>query len=316
MTHALPPVTTLAVPADKVNTLAVPASNVYTLAAPASNVYTLAAPARWQRIDFISDLHLHETEPANFLAWRRYLETTPADAVFILGDLFEVWVGDDILRHQTNSSATPSNAATRHQGTHFEDRCARVLHHAAQHKALYFMHGNRDFLLGSAALQACGMQLLPDPTVLEFAGQRYLLSHGDALCLGDTDYQAFRAMVRTDKWQQDFLHHPLQERLQMARKLRAQSEARKLQGGPWVDVAPDATEQWMNAAGAQHMIHGHTHEGVDHPITSAQGPGVRHVLSDWHADAQPPRAQVLRLDRTETTHSRLQRLSLDAVTAQ
>ncbi len=301
MTHVLPPVTTLAAPA----------SNVNTLAAPAGNVNTLAAPAHWQLIDFISDLHLHESEPANFLAWRRYLETTPADAVFILGDLFEVWVGDDILHSQ---------------GIHFEDRCARVLHHAAQHKALYFMHGNRDFLLGNAALQTCGMQLLADPTVLEFAGLHYLLSHGDALCLGDTDYQTFRAMVRTDKWQQDFLNCPLLERLQIARGLRAQSEARKLQGGPWIDLDPHATSQWMNAASAQHMIHGHTHEGVDHPINSAQGTGVRHVLCDWHADAQPPHAQVLRLSRakvtqgaqpaTATSHSTAQRLTLDAATAQ
>ena len=246
--------------------------------------------------------------------------------MFILGDLFEVWVGDDILRHQTNDSATPSNLATRHQGTHFEDRCARVLHHAAQHKALYFMHGNRDFLFGSSALQTCGMQLLADPTVLEFAGLHYLLSHGDALCLGDTDYQTFRAMVRTDKWQQDFLNRPLLERLQIARGLRAQSEARKLQGGPWIDLDSHATSQWMNAASAHHMIHGHTHEGVDHPINSAQGTGVRHVLCDWHADAQPPRAQVLRLSRakvtqgaqpaTATTHSTAQRLTLDAATAQ
>jgi UDP-2,3-diacylglucosamine hydrolase len=296
----------------------------HTLAAPASNVRTLAAPAQWQHIDFISDLHLHESEPANFLAWRRYLESTPADAVFVLGDLFEVWVGDDILRSQATNpgnnnlasdTATPSNLAARHQGLHFEDRCARVLHHAARHKALYFMHGNRDFLLGNAALQTCGMQLLADPTVLEFAGLRYLLSHGDALCLGDTDYQSFRAMVRSDKWQQDFFKHPLQERLQIARKLRAQSEARKLQGGAWVDLDPNATVQWMNAANAHHMIHGHTHEGVDHPITSAQGTGVRHVLCDWHADAQPPRAQVLRLSRTEAAHSRVQRLPLDAATA-
>jgi UDP-2,3-diacylglucosamine hydrolase len=274
-------------------TQALPHANL--LAAPAGGVASLAAPARWERIDFISDLHLHESEPANFLAWRRYMESTPADAVFILGDLFEVWVGDDILRGQ---------------GAQFEARCANVLHHAAQHKSLYFMHGNRDFLLGSAALQTCGMQLLPDPTVLEFAGLRYLLSHGDALCLGDTAYQTFRAMVRTGKWQQDFLSYPLQVRLQKARELRAQSEARKLQGGPWVDLEPSATVQQMNAANALHMIHGHTHEGVDHPITSAQGTGVRHVLCDWHADAQPAREQVLRL-----AHGTAQRLPLDAAIA-
>ncbi len=254
--------------------------------------HELIAPAHWQHIDVISDVHLHESEPANFLAWRRYLETTPADAILILGDLFEVWVGDDAL-HSPQS-------VTRHEGIYFEDRCARVLHYAAQRKALYFMHGNRDFLLGSAALQACGLQLLPDPSVLTFGDVRYLLSHGDALCLDDTDYQAFRVQVRSPQWQAEFLNYPLQERIQMARSMRAQSEARKSQGGPCVDLAPQATTQWMNATTAHHMIHGHTHEGVDHSVTTAQGSGVRHVLCDWHAGAQPPRAQVLRMSYTKS----------------
>ena len=287
-----------------------------------TSAHTVVAPAAWRHIDFISDLHLHESEPANFLAWRRYLETTPADAVIILGDLFEVWVGDDILRTQgahakDADSPVLNNLVARHEGIRFEDRCARVLHYAAQRKALYFMHGNRDFLLGASALQICGMQLLPDPTVLEFAGVRYLLSHGDALCLDDTDYQAFRAMVRTPQWQQDFLNRPLPERQQIARKLRTQSEARKRQGGPWVDLSPQPTQQWMDTAQALHMVHGHTHEGADHPLHSAQGPGVRHVLADWHADAQPPRAQVLRLSHPTglATSPLVQRLPIEAAIA-
>ncbi len=253
-------------------------------------LHEMSAPSAWHTVDFISDVHLHESQPASFLAWRQYLQSTPADAVFILGDLFEVWVGDDVLGQDPHS-----NLLARHEGLAFEDRCRRVLHHSAQSKALYFMHGNRDFLLGPAMLKACGMQGLPDPTVLVFGQQRFLLSHGDALCTGDVEYQAFRAQVRNAAWQSEFFARPLAERQRMAREMRAHSEARKQQGEPWVDLDAAHTRNWMDAAQAQHMIHGHTHEGVDHPLHSNQGAGVRHVLWDWHAEATPARAQVLRL---------------------
>jgi UDP-2,3-diacylglucosamine hydrolase len=259
--------------------------------------HELRAPSDWSTIDFISDLHLQESEPANFSAWQRYLETTPADAVFILGDLFELWVGDDVMGQEGHS---------------FETRCRHVLHHCAVDTALYFMHGNRDFLVGNVFLQSCGVHALQDPTVLVFGRQRFLLSHGDALCLADTDYQQFRAQVRSHAWQTAFLARPLDERLQMARDMRAQSEARKQQGGPWVDVDPIETQRWMDASGAHHMVHGHTHEGKDHPLTSAQSlgaqPGTRHVLCDWQADATPPRAQVLRLSSVHGEQASVQRL--------
>ncbi len=245
--------------------------------------HELAASPTWQCIDFISDLHLQHSEPANFAAFERYLQNTPAQAIFILGDLFEVWVGDDVLND-------PSA---------FESRCCRALRQCAQGKSIFFIHGNRDFLLGSACLQASGMQGLPDPTVLTVGSTRYLLSHGDALCLADTDYQHFRAQVRSSAWQQQFLAQPLRVRIGQARALRAQSEARKQQNQAWVDLDPTETQHWMQAAAAQHMVHGHTHEGVDHLLGSsahhAQSPGLRHVLCDWHADAVPPRVQVLRL---------------------
>jgi UDP-2,3-diacylglucosamine hydrolase len=276
-------------------------------------VHELVAPAAWTRIDFISDLHLHENEPANFLAWRRYLETTPADAIFILGDLFEVWVGDDAMRQ---SQAMASNLIARHEGVHFEDRCRRVLHHCAlRQKALYFMHGNRDFLVGETFLQTSGVRGLPDPTVLVVGAQRYLLSHGDALCLADVEYQTFRAQVRSTAWQADFLARPLHERQQLARGMRAQSEARKQLGGPWIDLDPAETTRWIQAANAHHMVHGHTHEGVDHPIDSPHGPGTRHVLCDWHAEASPPHAQVLRLVRSGGLPAVVQRLPIDAAAA-
>ncbi len=261
----------------------------------------ITAPPHWRCVDFISDLHLQESEPASFLAWRSYLETTVADAVFILGDLFEVWIGDDVL-----SDASALNIMARHQGLRFEDRCSRVLHFSAQQRNMYFMHGNRDFLVGQGFAQACGVQILSDPSVLSFGGLRYLLSHGDALCLADEQYQSFRSMVRSADWQATFLATPLQERLQQARVMRATSEARKAHmqaaGEAWIDIDQPTAVQWMDASTAQHFIHGHTHEGRDHAISSKQGLGVRHVLPDWQMGHHHPirgYALRLRLDEQE-----------------
>ncbi len=258
------------------------------------NFDEIQAPPAWRCVDFISDLHLQESEPANFLAWRSYLESSPADAIFILGDLFEVWVGDDVLMDPSQA-----NLAARHQGLYFEDRCSRVLHFCSQQHSLYFMRGNRDFLVGKGLAQACGMQLLSDPSVLTFGGLRYMLSHGDALCLADTPYQSFRTMVRGDEWQSKFLATPLQERIQQARVMRGASEARKKDmqaaGVDWIDIDPAAACDWMDATASQHFIHGHTHEGRDHAITTAQGRGTRHVLPDWHIGQRPERGYALRL---------------------
>ena len=254
------------------------------------------APAHWRQLDFIADLHLQSGEPATFKVWQDYLQTTRADAVFILGDLFEVWVGDDAV--------TPDPAAC------FEARCAQVLHAASQRLALFFLHGNRDFLLGPAFAQACGMTLLDDPTPLDFAGQRWLLSHGDALCLADTDYQPFRAQVRSAPWQQAFLAKPLAERLAYARALRTQSENRKRSGMPYADVDSAAACDWLATAQASTLIHGHTHRPADHALPSGSTQARRRlVLSDWDATATPARAEVLRLSLSDTGCT-LQRLSV------
>lgn len=229
----------------------------------------------WRIVDFISDLHLQAGEPATFMAFRRYLRTTPADAVFILGDLFEVWVGDD-------SALEPGLAQD----------CAQVLGAAASRRAVFFMHGNRDFLVGQDFLASCGVTLLTDPTVLQFAGARWLLTHGDALCLGDTDYMAFRAQVRTQQWRRDFLRQPLAQRQAIARALREQSEARKRSGVSYADVDDGAARAWLEAAHAVAMIHGHTHKPARHELGAALS---RVVLSDWDAASTPPRLEVLRL---------------------
>lgn len=246
----------------------------------------LIAPAHWQRIDFISDLHLQASEPDTLAAWQRYMARTRADALFILGDLFEVWVGDD------STTATGGAAG-------FELQCQQTLAAASQRLALYFIHGNRDFLLGARFASTCGMTLLPDPEVLEFDEQRWLLSHGDALCLGDTDYQQFRALVRSVGWQQNFLGKPLAERQAIARDLRLQSQARKNSGASYADVDSAMARQWLLQARANTLIHGHTHRPADHRLTpegDAAVPTLRRlVLSDWEANSTPPRLQVLRL---------------------
>ena len=251
----------------------------------------LVAPPSWRTVDFISDLHLQAAEPGTFAAWQHYMETTPADAIFILGDLFEVWVGDDAVSADL-SHATPS----------FEERCVRLLGQTAGRLALFFMHGNRDFLVGQQLMALCNTRLLADPSVLLFAGQRCLLSHGDALCLGDVDYLAFRQQVRSAAWQQAFLARPLAERQAIARTLRQQSEARKQSGAVYADVDAPAARQWLQAARAHTLIHGHTHRPAEHDL----GQGLnRVVLSDWDAQAVRPRAEVLRLSA-----SGLQRIAL------
>ncbi len=271
---------------------------------PLPDFFALHAPAHWRCVDLISDLHLHAQDEATFDAWRHYLDTTPADAVLMLGDVFEVWVGDD---------------AALVAGS-FEARCAAVLQAVALRKALYFMHGNRDFLVGVAFLSQCGVQFLADPCVLTLGGQRSLLSHGDALCLDDVDYMAFRAMVRTPAWQSAFLAQPLTERQRIARGLRTQSEARKATGAAYADVDAAAALAWLNAAQAQRMIHGHTHRPAEHAMGAAQTqapkvgaqPALRHVLCDWDMQAAKPRAQVLRLSLPpDSAHAGLQVQRID-----
>ncbi|MDM0112669.1 UDP-2,3-diacylglucosamine diphosphatase [Variovorax sp. J22R133] len=234
----------------------------------------LVAPPEWRSVDIISDLHLQPGDAATFEAWRGYLQTTPADALFILGDLFEVWVGDD-------AAAEPG----------FEAQCAQLLREASARHAVYFMHGNRDFLIGSAFAAQAGFTLLDDPTVLAFMNERWLLSHGDALCLEDTEYLRFREQVRSPAWQQAVLSQPLEQRRSLARSVRAKSEER--QRDPtviWADVDTGAARDWLAKAKSQTLIHGHTHRPARHDL----GDGMqRIVLSDWDAAAHPPRAQLL-----------------------
>lgn len=233
----------------------------------------------WHCIDFISDLHLCEQQPRTFDSWRQYLETTPAQALFILGDLFEVWVGDDVLDDTASV---------------FERACIEALQRASQRIAVHFMCGNRDFLAGDSLMQRSGMRALQDPALLQTAQQRVLLSHGDAWCLEDHEYLAFRTEVRSTTWQQAFLARPLSERLALAREMRSASESRKRTYASYADVDEALARQWLQASDAQVLVHGHTHRPATHTLSSGQ---TRWVLSDWDTDATPPRAQVLRWQR-------------------
>ena len=241
-------------------------------------VAALTAPEHWRTVDFISDLHLADDTPKAVAAWADFLLNTTADAVFILGDLFEVWVGDD----------------SRHDG--FEAHCTEVLSQAAAVKTVGFMAGNRDFLLGDEMLQACGVLRLADPTVLVAFGQRVLLTHGDAWCVDDLAYQAFRLQVRAPAWQANVLAQPLPQRRLFARHLRSESERQMaMHVGATFDVDTTTALQWMDAAQAPTLIHGHTHR----PGSNTLAPGrIRHVLSDWELDATDAgiaeRAEVLR----------------------
>jgi UDP-2,3-diacylglucosamine hydrolase len=246
------------------------------------------APSSWGTIDFISDLHLWARGPRTFEAWSAYLHATPADAVFILGDLFEVWVGDDVRRQP------------------FEAACFDVMKAAASSRYVAAMHGNRDFLLGAEALAEVGVTLLHDPTVLTAFGRRTLLTHGDELCLADVDYQRYRVTVRNPAFQAQFLARPLDERLAFVRKLRDDSDARK-RAQPavedWVDLDLPSLLDWMTRASTPDVVHGHTHQPADETLAPGH---IRRVLSDWDLDtAKIPRAEVLRL-----TAGGFERLSL------
>ena len=188
-----------------------------------------------------------------------------ADGLYILGDLFEYWVGDD-------SVALPFNA-----------RVAAQLKATAARMPVHFMHGNRDFMVASEFARATGVKLLEDPTVVDLYGTRTLLLHGDTLCTDDAAYQAFRKQVRDPDWQRAALARPMAERLAIAQNMREKSEGAK-QGKAMsiMDVAPAAVDKAFLDAGVTQMIHGHTHRPARHVHRVDGKERVRWVLADWY----------------------------------
>ena len=216
---------------------------------------------------FISDLHLDpERKEINEIFFRFLKQRAlQADALYILGDLFEVWVGDDDL-------------------SDFNQQVITAFHEYSQHgKQLYLMHGNRDFLLGSTFVRQCDATLLEDPTVVELYGFRTLLCHGDKLCSLDQEYQDFRQTVRSAQWQQSFLARPLQERRQIANDLRRQSrEKSQNKADNIMDVNPDDVLELVSSHRLDYLIHGHTHRPATHEINTDSVQCTRLVLSDWY----------------------------------
>ena len=216
---------------------------------------------------FISDLHLDDSRPAAGGQFERFLTgiAPGADHLFILGDLFESWVGDDGI-------ALPLPART-----------ASLLFEASTRVPIAFMHGNRDFLVAERFAAETGVKLLGDPTVVDLYGTPTVLLHGDTLCTGDHAYQQFRAQVRDPAWQAAALARPLAERVAIAQKMRADSEGAK-QGKSMeiMDVAPDAVEAAFAASGCTVMIHGHTHRPGRHVHRVNGRECVRWVLNDWY----------------------------------
>ena len=227
---------------------------------------------------FISDLHLDPERPVITELFGRFIddEARGADALYILGDLFEAWVGDD------DPSDTGAFVAGKLRG----------LHEAGV--PVHFIRGNRDFLLGEDYARRAGMAILPDPAVVMLYGKPVLLMHGDLLCTDDVAYQQFRAQTRDPRWQAQFLAQPLAARLAFAQQARAASKAHQSglqaqgQMESITDASPDTVEATFARHGIDRIIHGHTHRPKVHEI----GGGTRIVLGDWYEQGS-----VLRVDR-------------------
>jgi UDP-2,3-diacylglucosamine hydrolase len=217
---------------------------------------------------FISDLHLGpDTQAANASLLRFLRDTAPsADALYVLGDLFEYWIGDDGLEHPFANEVAGAFRALTNGGV-----------------PVHFMHGNRDFLIGDRFAGESGMQILEDPTLVDLYGTRTLLMHGDTLCSDDQEYQRFRSMVRNPAWQQAFLAKPLAERVRMAQEVRGKSEqAKQVKDIAIMDVTQATVEQAFRAHGYPRLIHGHTHRPARHEHLVDGHLCERLVLADWY----------------------------------
>lgn len=214
---------------------------------------------------FISDLHLSPQTPELLQQFQRFLrqQLPAAEAVYILGDLFDAWIGDD----------DPSAFATEIKSW---------LHQASTHTPLYFQHGNRDFLLGSDFAAEAGMNLLPEAQVIQVAGQSVLLLHGDQLCTDDVDYQRARTLFRSPEFFAQAMQMSIPERIEKAKQIRQMSgEATQMKSAQIMDVNQTAVEAIMVKHGVQQLIHGHTHRPDTHNFTLKGKPAQRHVLADW-----------------------------------
>ena len=215
------------------------------------------------KLGFISDLHLSENTPSVTEGFFEFLKTAAQELshLYILGDLFEAWVGDDNDSQHAMSVMQKINHATRNG------------------LEIFFIHGNRDFLCGQKFAEQSNLTLLPDPYFLNFFDQKIALSHGDSFCTEDLEYIKFKKEVRSEEWQQEFLQKPLDDRLNIASSMRDASQKNNSNKDIAImDVTPTAIQDFFAEHRIDLLIHGHTHRPNTHQINS----GTRIVLGDWH----------------------------------
>lgn len=228
---------------------------------------------------FLSDLHLQESHPRTAEAFFRFMAgpALRAERLYLLGDIFEYWAGDDDLAEPFYQRVISAVRAVADAGV-----------------AVHWLSGNRDFLVGAGFAEAAGLSLLAEPHVIEAGGRRIALVHGDAQCTLDTKYMAFRTQVRDPAWQRGFLSMPLAQRKAIIAGLREGS--REAQAGKTyaiMDVTPEAIQALFAELDADIVIHGHTHR----PAVHATGNRLRYVLPDWELDAEPVRGGWIDLGR-------------------
>jgi UDP-2,3-diacylglucosamine hydrolase len=245
----------------------------------------MTMPARTLAL-FISDLHLQSAHPHTCAAFFAFLEerAMAAQALYLLGDLFEYWPGDDDLDEPFHQQIAQALRTVSDAGV-----------------AVYWVAGNRDFLVGSGFAAAAGLHLLSEPHVIELAGQRVTLVHGDAQCTDDLKYMAFRAQVRDPAWQAQFLALPLAQRKGIIAGMREGSRAaHTTKSYELMDVTPAAITALFDDTDSNIIIHGHTHR----PALHVDGARRRYVLPDWAPDAEPPRGGWIAItsDGTITRH--------------
>ncbi len=215
---------------------------------------------------FVSDLHLSAASPKLFLAFCQFVETTvkSADALYILGDFFNAWVGDD------DDSAASQQVK------------AKIKSYSDCGLPIYFMVGNRDFLVGKQFAKDTGVTLINDPTVIEIDGQKLILMHGDSLCIDDTEYMQFRAQVRNPLWQKQAMAMPIEQRRAVAAQMREQSlSMNSNKAEDIMDVNDNEVIRTLVEKDVFTLIHGHTHRPAVHDITLPGKIAKRFVLGDW-----------------------------------
>jgi UDP-2,3-diacylglucosamine hydrolase len=228
---------------------------------------------------FISDLHLTAERPTITELFLRFLrgEAAQARALYILGDLFEYWIGDE-------ACAAPENAPVVAGLRALTDAGVRV----------YFMHGNRDFLVGAGFARATGCTLLPEAAVIDLYGRKTLLLHGDTLCTDDVEYQRFRQFIREPARISEFLSKTIPERLDMVRSYREMSKlATSSKSVEIMDVNADTVVATLRMHGVQQLIHGHTHRPATHALSVNGRPAGRIVLGDWYEQGSVLRCDAL-----------------------